>query len=131
LRERPAVPLTLRQLACANALGRSRETVELLSSSESDARKAFADIKTDRLGRFFLTLGRGRAALGEFLAAEADLLEAHAILGESNGATGRDRRVALDALVQLYDAWHAAEPEKGYDDKAAEWRDKLTRAQAG
>jgi len=31
----------------------------------------------------------------------------------------------VDALIELYDAWHAAEPNKGYDAKAAEWRGKL------
>jgi serine/threonine protein kinase len=31
----------------------------------------------------------------------------------------------LDQLVQLYTAWHAAEPGKGYDVKAAEWKAKL------
>lgn len=26
--------------------------------------------------------------------------------------------------VELYDAWHAVEPDQGYDVKAAEWRAK-------
>ena len=36
---------------------------------------------------------------------------------------------AINALVDLYDAWHAAEPDPGvrrdYAAKAAEWRAKL------
>jgi hypothetical protein len=27
-------------------------------------------------------------------------------------------------MVALYEAWHGAEPDKGYDAKAAEWRAK-------
>jgi tetratricopeptide (TPR) repeat protein len=32
---------------------------------------------------------------------------------------------ALERLVQLYTDWHAAEPDQGYDAKAAEWQTKL------
>ena len=32
---------------------------------------------------------------------------------------------ALERLVQLYTDWHAAEPDQGYDAKAAEWQQKL------
>jgi len=31
----------------------------------------------------------------------------------------------VHGLVDLYTAWDAAEPGKGYDAKAAEWRGKL------
>ena len=31
----------------------------------------------------------------------------------------------IERLISLYSAWHAAEPEEGYDAKAAEWRAKL------
>ena len=30
-------------------------------------------------------------------------------------------------LTLLYEAWHAAEPGKGYDAKAADWRVKLNK----
>jgi hypothetical protein len=32
---------------------------------------------------------------------------------------------ALERLVQLYTYWHAAEPDQGFDAKAAEWKTKL------
>lgn len=32
---------------------------------------------------------------------------------------------ALERLVQLYADWHAAEPDQGYDAKAAEWKGRL------
>ena len=36
----------------------------------------------------------------------------------------------MDTLIQLYDYWHVAEPGKGYDAKAAEWRAKLPTPEA-
>ncbi len=32
---------------------------------------------------------------------------------------------AIQALTDLYDAWHEAEPDVGHDAEAAEWRAKL------
>ena len=61
----------------------------------------------------------------EYDAAEANLSEAQAILSEAKGAAERDRTDVLNDLVELYDAWHAAEPGKSYDAKAAEWKDRL------
>lgn len=31
------------------------------------------------------------------------------------------------ALVELYESRHAAEPGRGYDKKAAEWRERLAQ----
>ena len=38
-------------------------------------------------------------------------------------------RQLAEAFVELYDARHAAEPDAGYDAKAAEWRAKLPQAE--
>ena len=40
---------------------------------------------------------------------------------------GDDKRTTktVERLITLYDSWHAAEPGKGYDANAAEWRAKL------
>ena len=32
---------------------------------------------------------------------------------------------SIERLVKFYESWHTAEPGKGYDTKAAEWRAKL------
>ncbi len=37
---------------------------------------------------------------------------------------------ALERLAQLYTDWHVAEPDKGYDIKAAEWQKKMKELQA-
>ena len=34
-------------------------------------------------------------------------------------------QTSIERLAKFYESWHAAEPGKGYDDKAAEWRAKL------
>ncbi len=34
-------------------------------------------------------------------------------------------QASIERLVNLYESWHTAEPGKGYDAKAAEWRAKL------
>ena len=42
-------------------------------------------------------------------------------------ARGPDHEYAIkqiDSLIVLYTAWHEAEPDKGYDAKAAAWRAK-------
>jgi hypothetical protein len=42
-----------------------------------------------------------------------------------NGGTPKHRAEVLTCLVELYEAWQTAEPGKGYDARAAEWREKL------
>ncbi len=36
----------------------------------------------------------------------------------------------VESLVDLYTVWHEAEPDAGYDAKAAQWRDRLGAAEA-
>ena len=36
------------------------------------------------------------------------------------------KKSALARIVSLYEAWHAAEPEKGHDSNVAEWRSLLS-----
>ncbi len=40
----------------------------------------------------------------------------------------RDGGYGKNGVLSLYESWHAAEPGKGYDAKAAEWRAKLPKA---
>jgi len=55
------------------------------------------------------------------------LLDAHANLQAALGTGHEITAKATQALADLYDAWHAAEPEHDYDAKAAEWRAKLPK----
>lgn len=44
------------------------------------------------------------------------------------GITHPETADAIKLLVDLYTDWHEAEPDKGYDAKAEEWREKLEEA---
>jgi hypothetical protein len=77
------------------------------------------------------------SVVGESLAGQAKFAEAEPLLLEGNDKLQenaqaipepvREQRLreALERIVEFYDAWHEAEPGKGYDQKAAEWRAKL------
>jgi tetratricopeptide (TPR) repeat protein len=78
-----------------------------------------------RTGVFLDGYGRALTKLGRHEEAEQALLEAHGIRLAAHGAEHQRTIKAVNALADLYDAWHEAEPDKGYDAKAAEWREKL------
>jgi serine/threonine protein kinase/tetratricopeptide (TPR) repeat protein len=61
-------------------------------------------------------------ALGRYAEGESMLLEARGIISRTFGENHEiANRMALD-LERLYTDWHKAEPGKGYDLKAAEWK---------
>ena len=77
-------------------------------------------------------LGEVRAAQGRFTDAEPLVLDAYnGLLRNDVGMprpedTGIDfKRDALERILSLYVAWHGAEPDKGHDARAAQWRTKL------
>ncbi len=108
------------------AQGKFTEVVDLLAPIEAIARKAFIGEHAMRLRRLLMTLGKARTGLDIFASAEANLLEAQAIFVQSRSWTQlQDTRECTQALVDLYTSWHAAEPDKGYDAKTAEWKTKL------
>jgi serine/threonine protein kinase len=65
---------------------------------------------------------------GRFAAAEAQLLAAEKALAELGPPGARQRVAVLDALVDLYERWSAAEPAGGGPDRAQPWRDARLRA---
>jgi len=75
------------------------------------------------------TLGRARVGLGydaeRFKAAEANLLEAHPVLLKGRGEKHKETLGCVQGLVELYGAWDQAEPGRGHDAKATEWRKRL------
>ncbi len=86
---------------------------------------AHLDTADSRVG-----LGRVLTKLGRYAEAEPLLLAAQETYFQTPVAPQRSVSRVLKGLVALYDAWHAAEPEKGYDVNAAEWRDKLDQWEA-
>jgi serine/threonine protein kinase/Tfp pilus assembly protein PilF len=107
------------------AQGKPAEAIGLLAPAESVVRRAFTGDNRLRVSRFLTALGRARAASSAFADAEANLREAHAIVAEAKAAMSADRAEVLTGLVELYDAWHVAEPHSGHDAQAAQWRSKL------
>ncbi len=87
------------------------------------------------LGRGHIAAALSESLLGECLAESGEFQEAEPLLVRSFGrikahnwtppTARRQRANALRRLVGLYDAWDAAEPDKRYAEKAAEWRAKL------
>jgi eukaryotic-like serine/threonine-protein kinase len=118
------------------ARGEHQDSIDELVAAEPKARKVFTGGDARRLAGLLTILGRARVGLGfdaeRFKLAEANLLEAHPIYvaARDRGPTHKDTIECAQALVDLYTAWHAAEPGKGYDAKAAEWKAKLPPAES-
>ena len=76
-------------------------------------------------------LGKVLLGLSRHADAETHLLSAESILRTAQGLP-TDHRYSrcVSSTIRLYEKWHAAEPGKGYDAKAAEWRAKLAEWQA-
>jgi serine/threonine protein kinase len=105
--------------------GHHDQVAKLLAPAEAATRKAFSGDQTYRISKLLMSLGKARTGLAQFAAAEANLLEAHDKLVHFPSPRAKDLRDSTQAIVDLYVAWHAAEPGKGYDAKAAEWKQKL------
>ncbi len=116
--------------------GQWQEPVDLLEHLLPATRSIFTDANAPRLASVLTTLGRARSKLGfdpeRFALAESHLLEAHGIClaAKSRGPTHKDTLACGQGLIDLYTAWDTAEPNKGYDAKAAEWRKTLDAASA-
>jgi serine/threonine protein kinase/tetratricopeptide (TPR) repeat protein len=75
-------------------------------------------------------LGDALVVQGKFDEAEPMLLASYEGLRSEpktpETSDGQDRRrEALERIVRMYDAWHLAQPAKGADSAAAEWRARL------
>ena len=114
---------------------RHQEAIDLLAPIEAAARSGFSGGSAPRLAVFLATLGRARVGLGfaaeRFALAEANFLETHRILVGARGATHKDTLECVQDLTDLCTAWDKAEPGKGYDGKAAEWKAKLAGGAVG
>ncbi len=122
--------------AVLQARGAHREALDLLTPAEVTTRKAFAAGSGRRFADFLTAIGRARVGVGyqaeRFALAESNFLEAYSIYlaAKDRGPKHKQTIECVQALIDLYNAWHAAEPGKGYDAKAAEWQAKLDAAKA-
>jgi len=110
-----------------NALGEHDEAARILADGEATARRTWTGTLAKWLGSYLHHLGAARLGLGRLAESEATLLEAHALLVAGFGDEHPRTQLTVEQLSQLYDTWHRAEPGKGYDATATEWRAKLVR----
>jgi tetratricopeptide (TPR) repeat protein len=103
------------------------EAAVLLAAAEPAARKATSAASERALALLLTRLGKARTGLKQFEAAEANLLDARPLWVKTRGEKHLDTRDCLQGIVDLYTAWHTAQPGKGYDTKAAEWKAKLPK----
>jgi len=106
--------------------GKAAETERLLAPIETVARTELSDDNAFWFGTLAMHLGQARAAQARYAPAEASLLEAERILREPHVPVELDDlRECTQALADLYAAWNAAEPGKGHDAPAGQWRERL------
>jgi tetratricopeptide (TPR) repeat protein len=98
---------------------------EALAGMERKLGKGHARTASLRLG-----LGRTLSDLNGFTDAEAELNEAERVISSAQGVPAGRQKECLEALVKLYSSWDKADPAKGHDAKAAEWKAKLEAAAA-
>jgi len=70
-------------------------------------------------------LGKTLIDLSQFAAAEQELIEAERAYSTAQGVAPKARKKNIESLATLYETWHKAEPGKGHDVKAAEWKGKV------
>ncbi|MCZ6654453.1 MAG: hypothetical protein O7D91_15670 [Planctomycetota bacterium] len=63
--------------------------------------------------------------IGKLREAETILVELANAALEDDTVSKDDKTKAIQPVIDLYHAWHAAEPDQGYDAKADQWRAKL------
>ena len=73
-------------------------------------------------------LGECLTALGQHAEAEPLLIESYNRLKAAQAESGHETRKTLRRIIKLYESWDAAEPGKGYAEKAAEYRAMLPTA---
>jgi tetratricopeptide (TPR) repeat protein len=109
--------------------GKYREALQALEAVGHVVDDAKADVRIPRLARVLVLLGRAHMGLTSdpehHRRAEATLLQTYARLEGAGGEADGTTLDCVQALLDLYTAWNAAEPGKGHDAKAEEWKKKL------
>jgi len=101
------------------------EEAEALQTQAVNASRRVWPEGTWYIGLFLGSHGETLGKLHRYRAAEEALEEAYEILMGSVGPENKYTIRVVEWFTDLYDAWHEAEPNKGYDTKADQWRAKL------
>jgi serine/threonine protein kinase/Tfp pilus assembly protein PilF len=73
-------------------------------------------------GNAHSALGSLLLGLGRFAEAEREFLEMERIYASAQDTPPGLHAIWLEGIARFYDAWDRAEPDRGHDDQAAEWR---------
>ncbi len=119
---------TLTMGSLLEAQGKFADAEELLAANEEHFRAAFTGSDAWQFAGMLVTLSKVRMAQGEYAAAEANLLEAHGLFAQTPGPFPGRQLDCVRKLVDLYAAWHEADPGAGHDAAGAEWREQLDAA---
>ena len=118
-RAKDAEPL-LRE--CLSIRAKALVNRELWFPNTKETRRVLGECLTRRGADPSLALG---ARIEKLREAEALLLElANTMLNDDTSYENR-KTEAIQRVVDLYEAWHAADPDKGHDVKGEQWRARL------
>ncbi len=113
---------------CLSIREKALVNTKLWFRNTAEARRVLGECLTTQGADPSLALG---ARIEKLREAETILIElAHATL-DGDTSSEDDKTEAIQRVVDLYEAWNTAEPGKGYDAKAAEWRAKLPKPPDG
>jgi hypothetical protein len=129
--EHPDVVASMNDLAAVlYAEGEVAAAEPLLRESLAITEKETPSTDLDTAGVRFL-LGMVLMKLGQYPEAEPYLLAAHEVISQTPSVQPQGGAKVEKGLVEFYETWHAAEPGKSHDAKAAEWRMRLRESTEG
>ncbi len=115
--------------SCLRSLGRPAEALPKYEAALAMSRRVLASGDPNTLHPQ-IGLAQTLVALGRYGDAEPLLRDAAAQCESSEASRREHWRGVLERSVELYDAWHAAEPDQGHGGQAAEWRERLDELQS-
>ncbi|MHC5028805.1 MAG: tetratricopeptide repeat protein, partial [Planctomycetota bacterium] len=117
-------------------MGELEEAERLAAEVVHNGRNTWLDERPGGPPRYLLEHGRILIAMERFGHAEEQLLQVQGMLEDTavpiqNVTWFKKESIRLaEAFVDLYEGWHAAEPDAGYGAKAAEWLVRLEATRA-
>ena len=109
------------------AQGKYADALALLAPAEPGMRKHWSNHWL--LARYLTALGNAHLGLRDYVSAETTLTDSWAIAANF-GPGSKDARDCARVRADLYSAWNSAEPGKGFEAKADEWRQILATFEA-